>query len=79
LIRDPAEEEVTRIAQHPGEVLMQLVVRNPVRVAAIAVSRNINRKHYLPHRPPPHMTFDERVTRRVIEFSIIENSGDLAA
>jgi len=25
------------------------------------------------------MMFDERVTRRVIEFSIVENSGDLAA
>jgi hypothetical protein len=49
LICIPAEEEEIRIAQQPGEVLMHRIVGNHVRVVAVPVSGNIDRKNNPSH------------------------------
>jgi hypothetical protein len=50
LIGLPAEDEKIPFAQQPGEVLVHRVVGNHVRVAAVPVSGNIDRKN-----DPSHM------------------------
>ena len=70
LVRDPAVEDEARVAQHPGEVLVQLVVGNPIRVTAVPVSRNIDRKNNFSHRPP-HFTLNK--VRRFIEVHEVDS------
>jgi hypothetical protein len=68
LVRDPAVEEKARIAQYSREVLVQLFVGNHVRVAAVSVSGNIDRKNNLSHRSP-RMTLNQKVKHRLIGFT----------
>ena len=65
LIRGPAIQDEIRPAQHAGEVRVQFVIGNPVRVAGVPVGRNIDRKNYPSHRPP-YMTLNDRLRHRLI-------------
>jgi hypothetical protein len=75
LICDAAVEEDTCIAQQIGEVIVELFVGNHVRVAAVSVGGNIDRKHYPSHRSP-HTTLIQKIGHRLIELPSTENGGD---
>jgi hypothetical protein len=60
LICIPAEDEEIRFAQQPGEVIVQRVVGNHVRVVAVPVSGNVDRKNH-----PSHMISLCGVKRKV--------------
>jgi hypothetical protein len=49
LVRDPAVEEKARMTKYTREVLVQLFVGNHVRVAAVSVGGNVDRKDNLSH------------------------------